>query len=61
MTFAALWMDLEIVILSKAEKEKCMISHKKNLKNGSNKVIYKEEFHMQKVILWFTEVKEDEG
>ena len=44
MTFAALWMDLEIVILSKAEKDKCMISHKKRY--GSNKVIYKEEFHM---------------
>ena len=59
MTFAALWMDLEIVILSKAEKDKCMISHKKRY--GSNKVIYKEEFHMQKVILWFTEVKEEEA
>ena len=49
MPFAAIWMDLEIVILSQTEKDKyhmisliCGI-----LKNGTNELIYKTERESQ--------------
>ena len=47
MPFAAIWMDLEIIILSEVsqtEKDKYyMISHTWNLKNKTNELIYKTE------------------
>ena len=50
MPFAAIWMDPEIVILSevKSDKDKYMISLIcKNLKNGTNDLIYKTETESQ--------------
>ena len=44
MPFVTTWMDLEMIILSKSEKDKYhMISHMWNLKNDVNKLIYKPE------------------
>ena len=49
MTFAAMWIDLEIVILgevSQKEKDKYhMISHIWNLKYNTNELMYEIETH----------------
>ena len=51
MPFAAIWMDLEIIILSKVsqkEKDKYhMISHMWNLKYDTNEHIYETETDSQ--------------
>ena len=51
MPFAATWMDLEIIILSEKEKEKC---HMWNPKQGTNEFIYKRETDSwtQRTDLW---------
>ena len=42
MPFAARWMDLEIIVLSQAEKDKFhKISHMWNLKNDTNDLFTK--------------------
>ena len=43
MPFAATWMDVEIIILSKVRKDKYHIGHMWNLKNNTNESIYKTE------------------
>ena len=49
MLFAATWMDLEIVILSKSERERQLsyITYMWNLKYDTNKPIYKTETDSQ--------------
>ena len=46
MPFAATWMDLEIIILSKSDREgqiSCDITYMWNLKYATNGLIYKTE------------------
>ena len=46
MPFAATWMDLEIIILSKSDRERQIlydITYMQNLKNDTNELIYKTE------------------
>ena len=54
MPFAATWMDLENIILVKSEKDKNDINYMWNLKNNTNKSIYKTETVSQtkKTNLW---------
>ena len=55
MPFAATRMDLQIIILSKLEKDKYMvITYMQNLKNDTNELIYKTEkdSQTQKTNLW---------
>ena len=51
MLFAATWMDLQIIIQSKSDRERQMsydIIHTWNLKkNDTNELIYKTETHSQ--------------
>ena len=50
MPFAATWMDLEIIILSKSDRERQMsfdITYIWNLKNDTNELIYKTEIDSQ--------------
>ena len=50
MPFAAIWVDLEIIILSEVsqtEKDKYMISLIWNLKHGTNESIYETETDSQ--------------
>ena len=56
LSFVATWMDLEI------EKHKhYMISHIWNLKNNTNKLIYKTDSQTLKKNLWLPEGKEVGG
>ena len=50
MPFAATWMQLEIIILSKSEKERQIpynIIYMQNLKYGTNEPIYETETDSQ--------------
>ena len=48
MLFEAAWMDLEIIILNKSEKDKHDITYMWNLKkNCTNELIYKTEIDTQ--------------
>ena len=50
MPFAAAWMGLEIVILSKVSLDRGReidIAYKQNLKSGTNELIYKTEADLQ--------------
>ena len=48
MPFAATWMNLEVIIISKSEKNKQHdITYMQNLKNDTNELIYKTEIHSQ--------------
>ena len=50
MPFAATWMDLEIIILSKSERERQIpydITYMWNLKYDTNELIYKIETDSQ--------------
>ena len=62
MLFAATWMDLEIVILSKSERERQLsyITYMWNLKYDTNKPIYKTETDSQakKTNLWLPKGEE---
>ena len=62
MLFAATWMDLEIVILSKSERERQLsyITYMWNLKYDTNKPIYKTETDSQakKTNLWLSKGEE---
>ena len=66
MPFATTWMDLEIIILSKSERERQMsygITYMWNIKNDTNVLIYKTETDSQtkKTNLWSPKRKEREG
>ena len=56
MPFAATWMDLEIIILSKvSQKEKDILydtTYMWNLKYDTNELIYKTETDSQRTDLW---------
>ena len=62
MLFAATWMDLEIVILSKSERERQLsyITYMWNLKYDTNQPIYKTETDSQakKTNLWLPKGEE---
>ena len=48
MLFAAIWMDLEIIILSEVrERQIYDIAYMWNLKRGTNELIYKTEIESQ--------------
>ena len=50
LPFAATWMDLEIIILSKSDRERQIpydISYMWNLKNDTNELTYKTETDSQ--------------
>ena len=50
MPFPVTWMDLEIITLSKSDRERqisCDITYIWNLKNDTNEVIYKTEADLQ--------------
>ena len=50
MSFAATWMDLEIIILSEVSQRKTIvydITYMWNLKNSTNELIYKTETDSQ--------------
>ena len=67
MPFAATWTDLEIIILSKPDRERQIsyaIAYKQNLKeNDTNELIYKTEIdpQPQKTNLWLPKGKGGEG
>ena len=51
MSFAATWMDIEIIILSKSYREKQIlyaITYMWNLKYGTNELIYKTDLQLPK-------------
>ena len=61
MPVAATWMQLEILILSKSERERKIpydIIYMWNLKYGTNEPIYKTEAHSQtwRTYLWLSRV-----
>ena len=50
MPFPVTWMDLEIITLSKSDRERqisCDITYIWNLKNDTNEVIYKTKADLQ--------------
>ena len=55
----AIWMDLENITLSKSDKDKYMISLILNLKNNTNKCIYKTktDSQTQQTNLWLPKEK----
>ena len=59
MPFAAMWMQLEILILSKSERERQIsqdLTYIQNLKYGTNEPIYKTETDSQaeRTDLWLS-------
>ena len=66
MSFAATWMDPEIIILSELDRERHIsydIIYMWNLKNDTNELIYKTETdsETQKTNLWLPKGKVGEG
>ena len=58
MPVAATWMYLEIIILSKSDKDKYHITYmQKIMKNDTNELIYKIDSHTQKTNLWLPKEK----
>ena len=55
MSFAATWMELEIIILSKSERERQIlyeITYMQNQKCDTNELIYETESWMQRTGRW---------
>ena len=60
MSFAATWMELEIIILSKSERERQIlydITYMWNLKYDTNELIYETETDSQRTSLGLPRVK----
>ena len=60
MSLTRIWMDLEIITVSKSHKDKYhMVSLRRNLKNDTKELIYKTEIDLQtqKTTLWLPKRK----
>ena len=62
MPFAATWMNLEVIIISKSEKNKQHdITYMQNLKNDTNELIYKTEIHSQTENKFMLTIRDNRG
>ena len=60
MPFAAMWMDLEMVILNEiSQKSSYGISYGQNLNYDTNELTYKIDSQTQKIDLWLPRVRGD--
>ena len=62
MPFAATWMNLEVIIISKSEKNKQHdITYMQNLKNDTNELIYKTEIQSQTENKFMLTIRDNRG